>query len=79
MSTPSAHLFWKFPRADDKFMMDACFHEGIGPVFYMRLLDRRQALRVLPAETRLTVYGRCVVFWHRNETEWFILDLIIFP
>ena len=49
-------------------MMDACFHEGIGPVFYVRLLGLRQALRVSSAETRLTVYCRRVIRVQRRAS-----------
>ena len=81
-------FFWKFSHADDKFMMDVCFHEGIGVVFYMRLLSRRQALWVSTAETRLTDYRRCLIsglngffyfYFAIFESGKFILALIIFP
>ena len=47
-------------------MMDTCFHKGIGPVFYMRLLGRRQALRISPAETTLMVSRRPVMTAGKN-------------
>ena len=43
LSTRSAHLFWNFSHENDT---DIFFHEGTGPVLYMRLHGQRRALRV---------------------------------
>ena len=37
------------------------FHAGAGPVFNIMLPGHRQALRLSPAETRLTIYRRRLV------------------
>ena len=42
-------------------MMGLFFHEGAGPVIYMRLTGQRRDFRVSPEETWLTVHRRRLV------------------
>ena len=62
-SIRSANIFWHISRENYKIMTGLLFHDGAGPIPYMRLLGQRRALRVSPAETCLMVYCWRLVFF----------------